>query len=347
MLSTSRLDTLARIREVRMRSLAFVLVSPLLACSASAQHVDQMSPDAQTTSDAGGPLPPPPHGFQIVSPTVDVANGEESTYCYYFRTPNTGQLSIQRWVSHMPAAAHDMVLYLTPNDLMSPGTQTPTRCGIANKTGPLWTYSAETADAEAELPADDGTGQPIAQLVKAHQSGFLQIHYLNTTGSAVQAHVELNGYAYDDAIPVTWTGPFVTFRTNFEIGPGSTDMPTTSSVNGSCPVPLDDSGQPVKFFLMTTHTYKQGVHTAINDGTSTVFNSTNWAQPGAASFPAPFYSFKSSTLGYQCEYMNKMPYTIMTGDDPTLDELCMSISFYIPADPAAIGHYCLDSATVY
>jgi hypothetical protein len=330
-----------------MRSVAFVLVTPLLACSAPVQHVESMSPDAQPPSDAGDPLPPPPHGIQIMSRPVDIASGQERTYCYYFRTPNTSQLAIQRWVSHMPAAAHDMQLYLTPTPLMPPDTQTPTGCGIANRTGPVWTYSAQTADAEAQLPADDGTGKPIAQLIKANQAGFLQIHYLNTTGSDVQAHVELNAYAYDDALPVTWAGPFVTFRTNFEIQPGSDAQPTMGSVSGSCPVPVDDSGQPVKFFMMTTHTYKQGVHTSISDGTTPVFTSTDWAQPGTASFPAPFYSFKSSMLNYQCDYMNKQPYTIMTGDDPTQDELCMSISFYVPANPAAIGHYCLDSSTLY
>lgn len=335
-----------------MRSIAFVLVTPLLACSASAQHVDSLSPDAQPQSDAGDPMTLPPHvfhAFQIVSPAVTITNKQEITYCYYFRTPNTGQLAIQGWASHMPAAAHDMVLYLTPNDLMSPGTQTTTRCGIADRIGPVWTYSAETADAEAQMPADDGTGQPLAQLIRANQSGFLEIHYLNTTGSDVQAHVELNAYAYDDALPVTWAGSFVTFRTNFQIGPGSDAQPTTGSVSGSCPIPVD-GGKPVKFFTMTTHTYKQGVHTAINDGTTTVFTSNNWAQPGTASWPAPFYSFKSSTLDYQCDYMNKQSYTIVTGDDPTQDELCMTINFYAPATPpptAPIGHYCLDSSTAF
>ncbi len=104
---------------------------------------------------------------------------------------------------------------------------------------------------------------------------------------------------------------------------------------------------PVKFFMMTTHTYRQGVHTSISDGTTTLFDSTSWMVPGSATWAAPFYTFKGTKLGYQCDYLNKNTYTIMTGDDPTTDELCMSINFYVPADRAAIGHFCLDSSMVY
>src|SRR5262249_13639178 len=117
--------------------------------------------------------------------------------------------------------------------------------------------------------------------------------------------------------------------------------------NGNCPVPLDQGGKPVRFFMMTTHTYQQGVHTFVKDGTATLFSSAGWSQPGATLWGAPFYSFKNTTLGYQCQYQNSHAYTIMAGDNPTTDEMCMSINFYVPADRAHQNHYYRDSATFF
>ena len=334
-----------------MRSLAFVLVTPFVACSAPAQQVDNLTPDSQTAPPPPGPdastaLAPPAHGLQLISPSVDIDPGADVTYCYYFRTANTTDLAIQRWVSRMTEGSHDMVLFLTPNDQQPPGTMSPTRCGIANNTSPLWTYSAQTREAETAMPATDGAGNPIAQLVKANQAGFLQIHYVNTSTTIIHPHVELDGFAYDDGVHVTFAGPFVTFRSMIEIGPGSTTNPAKAMVNGTCAIPLE-AGKPVKFFRMTTYTHQQGVHTFINDGAATVFDSTTWAQPGATSWSGPpFYSFASNTLSYQCEYLNTHSYSITMGDSPTADEMCMSINFYFPVTGTA-GHYCLDSATLY
>ncbi|HEX8115275.1 MAG TPA: hypothetical protein VF516_46430 [Kofleriaceae bacterium] len=336
-------------REVHMRSVAFVLMTPLLACTGYVQGGDSPLPDGATAPDAGGPLPPPAHGFHVTSkPPPDIAPGEESTYCYYFRTSNTDELSVQRWVSRMDPGVHEMILYLTPTDRQTPETISSTNCGIASSNGsPLWTYSAQTPDAHWDLPSNDGAGNPVGQLIRANQPAFLQIHYLNTTGSVIHPQVELNAYAYDNSIPVTLAAPFVTFRSGFQIAPGSEAQPAMAETNGSCPLPVDTTGAPVKFFMMTTHTYRQGVHTSVSDGITTLFDSTSWMLPGATTWSAPFYAFQGTKLGYQCRYLNENTYTIMTGDNPTTDELCMSISFYVPADRGAIGHFCLDNSMVY
>jgi hypothetical protein len=350
MLSTSRLDTLVRIWEVRMRSLASVLLTPLLACSATVPNVDPLAPDGPTADDAGTTMPPPPYGFQLTSPTVDINPGGEITYCYYFKTPNTTELAIQRWASHMTLGVHDMILYLTPNDQQPAGTMSPADCGIVKRAGgPIWTYAAQSADAEVALPGDDGSvsHNPIGQLVKAKQSGFLQIHYLNTGTTALHAHVELNAYAHPDGAQVTLAAPFVTFNLDISIMPGSQAQPATGMVNGSCQVPLDPTGKPLRFFGMTSHTYKQGKHTFVKDGVDMVLDTTDWEHPRTSSWPVtPFYTFKSGTLFYQCEYSNPNDRTILTGDNATMDELCMTISYFFPA-PNGLGHFCSNSFMLY
>jgi hypothetical protein len=318
-------------------SLAFVLVTAF-AGGGSACNGTAPGPDAGAAQDGGSP--PPARGFQIVSPNVDINPGDEVTYCYYFRTPNSSNLQIKKWASYMTDGSRDMILYLTPTDQQTPGTLSTSKCGLfSSGPGPVWTYSAQTRDAEALLPADDGNGVPVGQLIKSGQSGFLQMHYRNTTDAVIHAHVELNAYAYDEGVQVTPAAPFVTFNTLINL-PAATSMltPTTGMVNGSCSVPSD-----AKFYVMSTHTHKQGVHTFIKDGATTVFDSTSWEQPGARTWDtAPFYSFTSGKLTYQCEYVNPNNYRIGTGDNAATDETCMAIGYYFPAVEGT-SQFCLNS----
>jgi hypothetical protein len=339
-----------------MRSVAFVLLTPLLACTATAQPVGQLIPDGQMPGDGGGVMPSPFHLDKI--PSVDVSPGDDITYCYYFQNDNAVELTIRRWASHMTAGVHDMILYLTTNAQQTAG-MSPTVCDyVAQAGGPAWAYAAQTSDAtqtsdaQLTLPDNDGSGNPVGQLIRARQAGFLQIHYLNTGSTKLHASVELNAYAYPDGTQVTFAAPFTTFYVNISIMPGSPAQPGTGMVNGSCSLPLDPTGKPLRFFGMTSHTYKQGVHTFVKDGVDTVLDNTDWANPKTFSWPvSPFYTFKSGTLFYQCEYSNPTDRTIKTGDDPATDELCMTTGYFFPARTDGIyrgtGHFCSNSAMIY
>jgi len=319
-------------------SLAFVLVATFAACGGPASG----EPDAGTAPDGG--LLPPARGFQIVSPTIEINPGIEVTYCYYFRTPNSSDLQIKKWASHMTGGSHHMILYLTSTDQQTPGTLSTSQCGVGSgNVGPVWTYSAQSSDAAALLPADDGNGMPVGQLIKSGQSGFIQMHYLNATDAKIHAHVELNAYAYDEGVQVTPAAPFVTFNTRIDLQPATSSLtPTTGMVNGNCNIASD-----AKFYVMSTHTHKQGVHTFVMDGATTVFDSTSWEHPGAKTWDtAPFYSFTSGKLTYQCEYLNPNNYGIRTGDSAVTDEMCMAIGYYFPA-VGGTGHFCLNSSMVY
>lgn len=347
-------------------TIAFTLVTGLLAgvvaCSANVASApgtpDGGSPpgsdaSAPTTdagiiispipTDAGGPLAPPEHGFQIVSSSVDIDPGVEVTYCFYFRTKNTSELAIQKWVSHMTSGSHHMIVYLTPTDLQTPGTLSTQDCGFGGGGGSsVWTYSAQSADAQAVLPPDDGTGTPVGQIIKANQSGFIQMHYLNASDNVIHAHVELNAYAYPDSARVTAAAPFVTYNTKINLQPGSAVAPKPGMVNGSCTVSPD-----AKFYVMSTHTHKQSVHTFVKDGAATVFDSTSWEHPGEQTWNAPpFFSFASGKLTYQCEYMNPTNRLILTGDSAATDEMCMAIGYFFPA-VGGKGHLCIDSNMLY
>ncbi|HEU0032057.1 MAG TPA: hypothetical protein VFQ53_15595 [Kofleriaceae bacterium] len=300
---------------------ALVLGSALVACGGSGGG----GGDDDTTPDAPD-NPPPARGFQIVTPDIDIQPGQEITYCYYFRTPNTETLAIKSWSSNMTPGSHHMIMFMTTSDVMPPGTVSASGCGLGQNAQniPIWTYAAQTPDATIALPTDDGTGKPLAQEVPANSPAFFQMHYLNATDQVIKAHVTLNAFALDAGVTFTKTAAYVTYNGNISIPNNVTDFPQSMT----CDVPTG-----TKFWLMSTHAHKQAVHTAVKDGTNVVFESTDWEHPGAATFMTPdtFYSFTSNKLTYECRYTNMTGRTITSGDSAATDEMCMASGYYFPA----------------
>lgn len=341
-----------------MRSLALVLVVPLAGCGSAGQSARDL-PDAQLDAGGdGGSASAAPPTFQIVSPNLDVEPHSDVMWCFYFKTSNTTDVSIRRWVSRMSPGVRQMTLYLTPSRERAPGTTSTATdpvngCGLeaSGGTPAAWAYSARTADAELVMPNDDGAGHPVGYAVRAGQFGFIQMHFINDTDATIHAHVELDAYAYADGLQVTRAGTFAAYY----LLPRMAIAPATSTpyrIQGACNL-ISDQGQTPKFFAMTTQTFKQGVHTWVKDGDTTVFEATNWAQPGSASWSAPrFYVFSSGKLTYQCDYLNPTTSTITNGDDPAKDENCMAVGYYFPYTPMdkdndRNGHFCMSNSMLY
>src|ERR1043165_8510289 len=121
-----------------MRSSAIALAITFAACSSpppgpSGEQPDAgggggSDPDAAVPTD-GSAAPAP--AFRITTPDVPLNPGDEVTFCYYFQTPNTAELSIKRWASHMSPGSHDLVAFLTPTMLQHPGTMSTEACGFS------------------------------------------------------------------------------------------------------------------------------------------------------------------------------------------------------------------------
>jgi hypothetical protein len=310
----------------------------LAACGGSTAG-SSIAPDAALT---GGTAPT--RGFQVVSPTVELAPHSDITYCYYFHTSNRTELAIKHWTSHMTAGGQQMILFVTPSDQHEPGTLLSSACGmLASGVGPVWTYSADTPDAEIALPGDDGQGHPIGQAIRADQPAYLQIHFVNPGDQAMRAHAELTASAYDDGIEPTLAAPFIAYNTRIDLAAAADPAaPTTGTVSGSCSVAPDAS-----FYRLSTHTFKQAVHSFVKDGDTTVFDSVHWDTASDRTWDAaPFLRFTTGKLSYQCEYQNPNSYRIQTGDSAATDEICVALGYFFPAADAA-GHFCLNSTMLY
>ena len=304
-----------------MRHLAILLA----ACGGSEPNLG---------SDAN---PPPARGFQIISPDVMIAKGQEITLCYYFRTPNTEEMAIKAWSSVMTPGSHHMIFYTTSNDVMPPGTVSPTGCGGFSSTNiPSWTYAAQTPMADEQLPTDDGAGKPLAQKIAPNTPGYFQMHYLNLTDQDIQAHVTLDAIALDANAPYTPTSPYITYNSQISIPPGATNDVESMT----CNVPAG-----IKFWSMSTHAHKQAIETQVLDGANAIFTSMDWEHPGAHTWDtSPFYTFASGKLTYQCTYNNtgtNSTTTVVSGPSAQTNEMCMAIGYYFPATKSLV---CLNSS---
>lgn len=316
---------------MRSIQLSFVLVSVLAACGGSGSGTP--GDDANVTPDAGtGNIDPPTRGFQIISKDVVIPPGEEHTYCYYFRTPNTEPMVIKSWRSVMAPGSHHMIMFTTgQTDKMPPGTVSEANCGLTVQGAslPVWTYAAQNADTTVELPSDDGTGKPLGQEIAPNTAGFFQMHYLNTTENPLTVHVTLNANAYDAGVAYTRTEAFISFNSQIMIGAGATGVVAAKTCNAPA---------GAKFWMLSTHAHKQAVKTEVvngpADGTDVAFMSTDWEHPGAKMFTGPFYTFDSGKFTYRCTYDNvgdNAGHPITTGDSAATDEMCMGTGYYFPA----------------
>jgi len=252
--------------------------------------------------------------LRVVSPDIELQPGEEITYCYYFDMPNEAEVGVRQWSSTMTPGSHHLILFLADASAPAAGTLVPDCDGF--NLGDEWTYSAQTPEQTSVLPA--GTGMPVA----ANQRAFIQMHYLNSGDTVIEAHAELEATTYPAGTPYTRAAAYITYSQGFSIPANS-----PGSVSDTCAVPAG-----AKFFAMSTHSHKQSTSTEVRDGKSMVLTSANWEHPTVETWSDdPFYTFASGDLTYQCDYYNPTGTTVNEGASAEFNEMCMAVGYYFPA----------------
>jgi hypothetical protein len=275
---------------------------------------------AACTSDSPDDITATEPAFEITSSPITLQPGEETTKCFYFTTPNTEVVAINKWVSDMTPGSHHMIMFRTLT-----GTQPPDGT-VDNCTGrgaPI--YGTQIPHDEKIFPTDDGLGKPLAQEVPAAVPSYFQMHYLNTTDEPITASVTVKAYPLVAGKLYTKTDIFATYNNDISIPPGATNM----TVTATCDVVLG------KFWEMSSHSHKQSIATAVTEGTTEVFASTDWEHPGTRNWSNPsFYTFESGKLTWSCTYNNtgdNATRTVTSGSSAQTDEMCMATGYYFPA----------------
>ncbi len=304
---------------------------------------DDGQPDSNMMGSGGTPA------FEIVSKDAVLQPGDQITYCYHTHTPNTSEVLVNKWVSDISPGSHHAIMFQLPQGDTTPdGTLDTSECGgLVGGSAPVWTYATQTEHQEMDLPADDGTGKPLAQKIAPNTAVVFQLHYLNATDNVLMAHIDLKAYGLPAGAAFTETDAYVTYQYNISVGPGAVG----TTVTGSCPLPAG-----VKFWTVSTHSHKQSVETKVMDGSSMVFDSTMWEHPGAVTWmtPSTFYTFSNSKLTWSCTYNNNAPppycdqggpqgtcsnadTTVQQGPSAVTNEMCMATGYFFPATGPKFG----------
>jgi hypothetical protein len=274
--------------------------------------------------------------FTVHSKEVTIAPGEEVTLCYYFHTPNTANLAVTKWASEMGAGSHHMIVFFGAANQPPDGTLSAEGCGgPGGGTGPVWVYASQTPTYAMSMPSDDGTGTPLAMVVPANQPAFIQIHYQNPSELPLTSTVKVDAYALPADTAFTPTAAFITYNASIDIPPNAVN----DVESRTCMTPAG-----AKFWFMSTHAHKQAMMMRVKDGANVVFESGDWEHPGQRDFAAPYMSFASGKLTYECTYTNlgdNATKRIISGPSAATDEMCMSYGYYFPAQRPA---FCYDDA---
>jgi hypothetical protein len=288
---------------------AFVLLVTVLAACSS----DTTDDPAVTTTLA----------FEVKSSDLVLQPGEETTKCFYFHTTNTEEVQVAKWVSDMTPGSHHMIAFSSLGS--QPADGTVDNCDGADIPVPI--FGTQVAHEELVFPTDDGFGKPLAQTIAPNTAGYLQMHYLNTTDEPLTVHVTLAGYSLPAGVEFTKTDLFATYNNDIAIPPGATNY----KVSATCEMPFDK-----KFWQMSSHSHKQSIATLVADGTTPVFQSTDWEHPGAERWENPtFYQFQAPTITWECTYNNtgdNATRTVRAGQSAATNEMCMATGYYFPAN---------------
>jgi hypothetical protein len=285
-----------------------------------------------TTSGCGSTDVSEDLGFTIGTGAMELIPGEAATYARYFRTPNDREVAVKEWAARLPAHTQ-MMVFLTGADVQPPGTLTTADCHIEVGSDATVAFIAYQPDSRFQFPGDDGTGTPVGQIIPPGQAGFLRISILNPTSDTIRVEGELTAAPYENNTAVTRADPLVAYNSTILI-PG----PSEKSEIRTCNTPPD-----VSFVALSVFSHKQSVQTSIKDGESVVFLGSDFANPGVATFPAPFYQFITGKLSYQCDFVNSTNTTILTGDNPETGEMCMAVTYFFPSRGP---RYCLGNLLV-
>jgi hypothetical protein len=307
--------------------------APGASCTvvAAAGNATLICPDGSSvTWVAPAPPPPPPvfeRSFQVETPEIAVpaiGGGGDDTFCYHFRTPNTQTAGIRRWSSVGPAGTAYVVLFTAPQDVRPPGTLSPGNCmfqGSALEPG-SWVYDGRGASAELVMPGDDGAGKPVAMEIAPNTPAYLVVRFLRGP-NPIQGKVTLTAEALAAGVAYTTTHTLTTFNSQISIPP----LSTGDVESFTCDTPADAT-----FWRLSTFTHGFATRSEIKDGPSVVFETTDFRQPGAATFGPPgFFTFSTDELTYTCTYDNLANRTIQTGIRDDLDELCVAVTHVFPA----------------
>jgi hypothetical protein len=266
-------------------------------------------------------LQPPANGLQISTPEMVLAPGAEIFRCFHVEVPSNVEVNVARFVSKMAPGSHHFILYQADSPEQPDGTLEQRGCG--GGLSARWVYASGNVDGSLTMP------QGVAMPFIARQPLQFDMHYINTGTEELRARVTLNLEFAEGTFERA--ASLVTFNYQISIPPRTGTTNGTQTVSGLCTPPAG-----ANFFLMSTHTHKQGILAQVRRNSATgeeLVRTEDWEHPTAGRWDAPnFLTFAAGEqLYYSCTYENPTTNRITVGTSAETDEMCMAIGYYFPA----------------
>jgi hypothetical protein len=239
-------------------------------------------------------------------------------FCQDFVNPFGGKdANVDEFESHMTTGSHHLTLFYA--DVAASTHATP--CTSLGSFAPT-PYSSQELDDALSFPAG------VAAFLPGTTGISLQSHYLNTTSSAVTAHVEVLLHRTLGAVEHQAAVLFVADK--------NIDVPAASSatVTDDCSLYAD-----AHILRTSSHMHQHGTRFAASLGGETVYETTSWSDPKPALFDPPIVAPAGTALHFQCSYSNPGPSPLTYGESALTDEMCIFMASFYPAPPgvATVG----------
>jgi Copper type II ascorbate-dependent monooxygenase, C-terminal domain len=302
----------------RLTVLSACLILTTAACNGSVSAAGGGGDGATsgtTSTGAGGSAG---HAVTLTLDPFTVPAGGEVYRCQNFANPFGGvDTDVQEFESHMAAGSHHMLLFYkagAPDGALEPCS------GLEFAATP---YGSQTLNDSLTFPPG------VAALIPGSDGLRIQSHYLNTTASVINAHVEVILHPAAPGSVMNQAGVLFVVDTDIAV------PPTASTLNtDDCTLPVD-----MNMIRAGSHMHMHGIDFTSTIAGETVYDTTTWSDPVPAKFAPPMVFHAGDPLHFACSFDNNTSTTLTFGESALTDEMCIFTASFYPTLPgvATIG----------
>lgn len=290
---------------------ALAVVLALVACGGEEPYDGLLEP------------PPPGRGVQFGF-SVDLAPGQEGTFCRYFALPGDSDMDVARFEHRFSGTSHHVLVYTTSIPVAQAPTGVVPDClddGGARDRVMGVAFGSQSEHDVAALP--DGVGMPLYGSFAL----IVEFHVLNTTDAPTTAEVAVNLWQAEDEL-VGEAGTLFYFHDLIAVPAGG-----TATVRKRCAVAAD-----VTIMSALPHMHSRGTAfraDLIGGGAAprTIIDVTGW-DADTIDYEPHIAVTAGQEIDFTCSYRNTGSTLIVDGPSAKRDEMCvLGALYYRPTAP--------------
>jgi Copper type II ascorbate-dependent monooxygenase, C-terminal domain len=254
-------------------------------------------------------------GGATVTLTLDsftVPAGAEVYKCQDFANPFGGKdAEIGEFESHMAAGSHHMLLFYK---------QGATDSALEDCSGLEFAatpYGSQTLNDSLSFPPG------VAALIPGSDGLRIQSHYLNTTMSTINAHVEVIFHLAAPGSVMNQAGVLFVVDTDIDVPPAASTLNSDA-----CTIPLD-----MNMIRASSHMHRHGTNFTATVNGDSVYDTTAWSDPVPAEFAPPKVFQTGDPLYFACTFDNNGTTPLTFGESALTNEMCIFTASFYPTPP--------------